>query len=74
MYKIHEITDALQKLSTKELIHIEKVIHNLYRIRDEPIIYDDDYGIWTEQDQNLAASEVFRLLDKEEVSDNNVDS
>ncbi len=61
-----EITAALPNLSTDELQHLEEVIHILYRKRESHIIYDDDYGIWTEQDQNSAAAEVFRLLDKEE--------
>ncbi len=61
-----EITAALPNLSSDELQHLEEVIHILYRKRESHIIYDDDYGTWTEQDQNSAAAEVFRLLDKEE--------
>ena len=64
MSTIQEITAALQNLSTEELLRIEQAIHNLYRNRDVHIIYDDDYGIWTEQDQNLAAAEVFKLFDR----------
>lgn len=63
---IQEITEALPNLTNNELKHLEEVIHILYRKRETHIIYDDDYGIWTEQDQNSAASEVFRLFDKEE--------
>jgi hypothetical protein len=74
MHTIQEITAALPNLSTDELQHIEQEIHNLYRTRDEHIIYDDGYGIWTEQDQNLVAAEVFRLLEKEEASDDNANS
>ena len=74
MHTIQEITAALPNLSTDELQHIEQEIHNLYRTCDEHIIYDDDYGIWTEQDQNLVAAEVFRLLEKEEASDDNANS
>ena len=44
---------------------------NLYRARHETVIYDDDYGTWTEQDQNLAAATVFKLLDKEEDLEDN---
>lgn len=61
-----EITAALPNLSTDELQHLEEVIHILYRNRDTHIIYDDDYGVWTEQDQNSAAAEAFKLFDKEE--------
>ncbi len=38
----------------------------LYRARHETIIYDDDYGIWTEQDQVSVAADVFQLFDKHE--------
>lgn len=66
MSTIQEITAALSNLSTDELQHIERAIHDLYRVRRERIIYDDNYGIWTEQDQNSVAAEVFELLDKAE--------
>ena len=66
MRTIQEITASLPNLSTDELRHIEQAIHNLYRTRHEIIIYDDNYGIWTEQDQNSVAAEVFELLDKAE--------
>ena len=66
MSTIQEITAALPNLSTDELRHIERVIRDLYRARHETTIYDDDYGIWTEQDQNSVAAEVFELLDKAE--------
>lgn len=66
MSTIQEIMAALPNLSNDELQHIEQVIRDLYRARHETIIYDDNYGIWTEQDQNLVAAEVFDLIDKTE--------
>ncbi|MBI4531452.1 MAG: hypothetical protein HY709_07995 [Candidatus Latescibacteria bacterium] len=66
MSTIQAIAASLSRLSTDELHHIERVIHDLYRARHEPVIYDDTYGIWTEYDQISAASEVFELLDKQE--------
>jgi hypothetical protein len=66
MRTVQEIIEALSSLSFSELQRIESVIHNLYRARGETIIYDDNHGIWTEQDQVSAAAEVFRLLDEEE--------
>ena len=65
-HTIQKITTALQNLSADELHHVEQVIHNLYRARHRCVIYDDDYGIWTEQDQVSVAAEVFVLLDKAE--------
>lgn len=69
-----EITAALPNLSTDELQHLEEAIHNLYRNRDTHIIYDDGYGVWTEQDQNSAAAVVFRMFDKEEELKENANS
>ena len=66
MSTIQEIIAVLPNLSTDELHHIEKAIHNLYQARHEHIICDDDYGIWTEQDQISTAAEVFQFLDEEE--------
>lgn len=66
MCRVQEITTVLPSLSTDELQYIEQIIHNLHRVRRERIVYDDDYGIWTEQDQISVASEIFKLLDKEE--------
>ncbi len=66
MSTIQEIKASLPNLSTDELHYIERVIHGLYRARNESLIYDDAYGIWTEYDQTSAASEVFKLLDKQE--------
>ena len=65
MRTIQEITAVLPNLSTDELRHIERVIRDLYRARHETIIYDDDYGIWTEQDQISVAADIFRLLDND---------
>lgn len=72
MRTIQEITEALPNLSIDELRHIERAIHNLYRSCRECIIYDDDYGIWTEHDQILAAEEIFRRLDKAEDLEQNL--
>jgi len=66
MTTIQEIEASLPSLSTYELHHIERMIHDLYRARHEPVIYDDAYGIWTEYDQISAASEVFEIFDKQE--------
>ena len=74
MHKIQEIAALLPNLTTAELHHIERVIHDLYRVRHEPIIYDDDYGIWTEHDQVSVASEVLEMFDKEEELEGNANA
>ncbi|MCE2415225.1 hypothetical protein J4G07_14620 [Candidatus Poribacteria bacterium] len=74
MRTIQEISADLSSLSTDELQHIERVIRDLYRARHETIIYDDGYGIWTEQDQVSAAAEVFQQFEKEENLEDDVDA
>ena len=71
MHTIQEITAVLSTLSADKLHHIERSIRNLYRVRHEHIIYQDDYGVWTEQDQISAAAAVFNLSDKEEDLEDN---
>ena len=41
MRRIEEITASLPALTTAELHHIERVIRDLYRVRHEPVIYDE---------------------------------
>ena len=74
MGTIQEIEASLPNLSTDELQHIERIIRDLYRARHETIIYDDDYGIWTEQDQISVAAEVFQRFEKEENLEDDVDA
>ena len=71
MRTIQEIAESLPNLTTAELHQIERVIHDLYRDRHETIIYDDDYGLWTEYDQASVASEVLEMFDKEEELEGN---
>ncbi len=61
-----DIEATLPELSTEDLHRIECVIHGIYRRRHDRVIYDDAYGIWLEDDQTSAASEVFRVLDEQE--------
>ena len=74
MLTAQEIEASLTNLSTDELQHIERVIRDLYRVRHETIIYDDDYGIWTEQDQVSVAAEVFQMFEKDEDLEDNIDA
>ena len=50
MRTVQEIEASLTNLSTDELQRIERVIRDLYRLVMKLIVYDDDYGIWTEQE------------------------
>jgi hypothetical protein len=66
MSTVAEITNALPKLSTEELQQVERALISIYRQRRTGIIYDDAYGVWTEEDQASAAAEVFAMMDAEE--------
>ena len=66
MSKVLEITEVLPKLSDPELRDVERALHALYRQRGSGIIYDDAYGVWTEEDQAQAAAGIFQMLDGEE--------
>ena len=69
MSSVAEIREALAKLSTAELREVEVAIRSQYRSRHDGIVYDDSYGIWTEDDQTSAAAEAFALMDREETAD-----
>ena len=66
MNTVAEITKALPNLSTAELQQIERLLINIYRQRKSGIIFDDAYGVWTEEDQASVAAQVFEMLDEEE--------
>ena len=66
MSTVAEIQAALPKLGNDELRQVEEAVRQLYRERKAGIIFDDAYGLWTENDQTSAAAEVFRMFDKEE--------
>ena len=60
MSTVAEIKSALPNLSLPELRQVEQAVRQLYRQRGAGVIYDDAYGIWTEEDQASAAAEAFR--------------
>ena len=66
MSTVAEIAEALPKLNDEELRHVERALISIYRQRRTGIIYDDAYGVWTEEDQASAAAQVFALMDAEE--------
>ncbi len=66
MSTVAEITSALAHLSTEELQQVERALISIYRQRKSGIIFDDDYGVWTEEDQMAVADQAFRMFDKAE--------
>ena len=66
MSTVADITNALPELTTQELQQIERALIGIYRQRNSGIIYDDAYGVWTEEDQVSAAAQVFALMDAED--------
>ena len=65
MKTVAEIEAKLPDLSSADLHRWECEIRELYRKRNDRVIYDDDYGLWVDEDQISAASEVFVMFDKE---------
>jgi hypothetical protein len=61
-----EIANALPKLNNEELQQVERALIGVYRQRRTGIIYDDAYGVWTEEDQMAVADQAFALMDAEE--------
>jgi hypothetical protein len=66
MKTVAEIESSLLEMPTKDLHHIEATIHQIYRNRNERVIYDDAYGVWLAEDQTSVAAEVFGLLEQHE--------
>jgi len=66
MSTVTEITSALGDLTTEELQQVERALISIYRQRKTGIIYDDAYGVWTEEDQSAAAAQAFALMEEAE--------
>ncbi len=66
MSTANEIRAALPGLTTRELQTVEAALREQYRVRKVGILYDDAYGVWTEEDQASAAADVFVLMDQAE--------
>jgi hypothetical protein len=63
MSTLQEIEEALPRLTAEELMRVESHLHRLQRERGVGILYDDAYGVWTEEDQASVAAEAWDLLD-----------
>jgi hypothetical protein len=68
MSTMSEIQTALPHLSVEELQVLDAAVREQFRARKLGILYDDAYGLWTEEDQASAAAEAFALMDREESS------
>ena len=66
MSTVSEIQAALPQLTSEELQTLDAALRAQFRARKVGILYDDAYGVWTEEDQASAAAAAFGLLDQEE--------
>lgn len=66
MSMVNDIQAALPHLTAEELRAVDVALRQQFRARKLGILYDDAYGLWTEEDQASAAAEVFALMDQEE--------
>ena len=73
MSTVADITNVLPNLSTEELQQVERTLISIYRQRKSGIIFDDAYGVWTEEDQVAVADQAFQMLDQAEKKDKKAD-
>jgi len=66
MSAVSEIRAALPQLTNRDLQELDAAVREQFRARKIGILYDDAYGIWTEEDQASAAAEAFALIDRED--------
>jgi hypothetical protein len=64
MITVSEIRTALPRLTTEELRAVDAALREQFHARKIGILYDDAYGLWTEEDQASAAAEAFALMDQ----------
>ena len=69
MSTVSEIQAVLPRLTAEELRVLDATLRQQFRERKLGILYDDAYGLWTEEDQASAAAEAFALMDREEGRD-----
>lgn len=63
MSTIAEINEAIPQLTNQELQAVEQRLIQEYRKRKFGIIYDDAYGVWTEEDLRACQEQVLRMID-----------
>jgi hypothetical protein len=65
MSTVAEINEVIPNLTDQELQAVEQRLIQEYRKRNFGIIYDDDYGTWTEEDLRAAQEQVLRTIEGE---------
>jgi hypothetical protein len=68
MSTVADIEKALANLTDEDLRRVEVSLHQLQRKRGVGIIFDDHYGVWTEDDQTSAVAEAWGSYDAAEAS------
>lgn len=63
-----EIQAALPLLTVEELQALDVALRDQFRARKLGVLYDDAYGLWSEEDQASAGAEAFALMDRQEPS------
>jgi len=66
MSTVSDIQAILPRLTAAELRAVDAALQDQFRVRKLGILYDDTYGIWTDEDQASAGAEVFALMDRME--------
>ncbi len=61
---VAEITRVLPRLSNEELRDLERAILQTYRQRGVGILFDDAYGIFTEQDLVTVCEEALQVVEQ----------
>ena len=66
MKTVTEIIKVLPSLTTSELQTIERQLIEIYRQRKQGIIFDDAYGVLTEEEHMTAIGETMATIDEAE--------
>lgn len=63
---VEEIKKALRGLNNEELQQVERELISLYRQRNAGMMFDDAYGVLTEEQWMASVGETWVMLDKAE--------
>lgn len=66
MSTLAEIESAAAGLTTEELRHLEKTLHEIFQKRGVGVIYDDDYGAMSDEQLIAEADAAFLAYDEAE--------